>query len=200
MEPTFFASASEFRRWLRHHHGTATELWGGFYKKGSGRPSITWPESVDEALCVGWIDGLRKSLGADAYMIRFTPRKPGSNWSTVNTKRAEELTEAGRMRPAGLRAFEARDPKKSGVYSFEQRKQAELTPEGLDRFKRHAAAWRFFESQPPGYRRIVVFWVMSAKQEATRTRRLDTLIADSAAGRRIAMMRRLAASGARPRT
>jgi uncharacterized protein YdeI (YjbR/CyaY-like superfamily) len=144
---------------------------------------------VDEALCFGWIDGLRKSLDADRYMIRFTPRKPTSVWSSVNVKRAGELIRLGRMQPAGLAAFEARDPKRSGVYSFEQRRAPQLTPELEKRFRANRAAWEFFEAQPPGYRKIVTWWIVSAKQEATRERRLDTLIRESAAGRRIDFMR-----------
>jgi len=190
MKPTFFETPAAFRRWLKPHHKAERELWVGFHKKSSGRPSITWPESVDEALCFGWIDGVRKALDAHSYVIRFTPRKPDSAWSTVNTRRAQALIESGRMQPAGLRALKARDPEKSGVYSFEQRKNATLSAQQEERFRANTAAWRFFESQPPGYRKTAVFWVVSAKQEATRLRRLDTLIADSEAGRRIALLRR----------
>lgn len=190
MKPRFFPTPADFRRWFEKHHADTPELWVGFYKKASGHPSITWPDSVDEALCVGWIDGLRKSIDDDSYMIRFTPRKPGSTWSAVNTRRAKELIDSGRMRPAGLRAFEGRDPEKTNLYSFEQRQSAVLEPALLKRFKANAKAWQYFESQPPGYRRIAMFWVMSAKQEATRARRLDTLIRDSAAGLRIAPLRR----------
>jgi uncharacterized protein YdeI (YjbR/CyaY-like superfamily) len=189
MKPVFFARPEDFRRWLAAHHQSATELWVGFHKKGSRRPTITWPESVDEALCFGWIDGVRKSLDADSYVIRFTPRKPGSTWSSVNTRRATALVESGRMQPAGRRAFDARDPKKSGVYSFE-RAAAELSAAAAARFRANAKAWAFFQSQPPGYRKTAVHWDVSAKQEATRERRLDTLIADSAAGLRIGPLRR----------
>ena len=187
--PTFFETPSQFRRWLETHHQSAAELWVGYHKKGTGRPSLTWAESVDEALCFGWIDGLRKSVDADSYMIRFTPRRRGSIWSQVNTRRAQELIAAGRMRTAGLRAFEARNPERSGVYSFE-RPAARLTPDMEARFKAEGRAWQFFESQPPGYRRTALHWVTSAKREETRLRRLDTLIADSAAERRIAPLRR----------
>ena len=190
MTPTFFAIPKDFRKWLEKHHADTSELWVGFYKKDSGRPSITWPESVDEALCVGWIDGLRKSIDAHSYMIRFTPRKPGSIWSAVNTRRAKDLIELGRMAAAGLRAFEGRDPKKTNLYSFEQRKAAALDPAFEKRFKANREAWTFFQSQPEGYRRIAIFWVTSAKQEETRARRLDTLIRDSAAGLRIGPLRR----------
>ena len=190
MQPTFFATAAEFRRWLKRHHRSERELWVGFHKKSSGRPSLSWPESVDEALCFGWIDGVRRTVNGESYAIRFTPRRSGSTWSAVNTRRAEELIREGRMQPAGLRAFEARDPEKSGVYSFEQRTAARLSPEAEAQFRANPAAWSFFESQPPGYRRTAVWWVVSAKRESTRARRLETLIEDSAASRRIAPLRR----------
>jgi uncharacterized protein YdeI (YjbR/CyaY-like superfamily) len=190
MKPRFFPTAEKFRDWLEKHHADTSELWVGFHKKDSGRRSITWPESVDEALCVGWIDGLRKSIDAHSYMIRFTPRKPGSIWSAVNTRRAGELLEAGRMRPAGRRAFERRDPKKTNLYSFEQRQAAELDPESAKRLEANRVAWKFFQSQPEGYRRTAIFWVMSAKQAETRARRLETLIRDSTAGLRVPPLRR----------
>ena len=190
MEPTFFATPADFRRWLRKHHRAERELWVGFHKRKTGRPSLTWPESVDEALSFGWIDGLRKSVDGESYMIRFTPRKSGSTWSSVNTRRAKELSRSGKMQPAGLRAFEARDEENSGIYSFEQRKQVQLSKEAAARFKASRPAWTFFESQPPWYRRTAIFWVMSAKREETRQRRLKTLIDDSAAGRRIGPLRR----------
>lgn len=190
MRPTFFATPAEFRRWLAAHHKSERELWVGFHKKASGRPSITWPESVDEALCFGWIDGVRRTIDAESYVIRFTPRKTGSTWSTVNTRRAEELQRAGRMKPAGRRAFEARDPEKSGIYLFEQRNNAKLTAEAAAQFKANHKAWSFFEKQPPGYRKTALWWVVSAKREDTRARRLETLIEDSAAARRIGLLRR----------
>lgn len=186
----FFASPLEFRRWLAEHHQSARELWVGFHKKATGRPSLTWPQSVDEALSFGWIDGIRRSFGADAYVIRFTPRKRGSIWSNVNIARAKALIEEGRMQAAGLRAFEARDEKKSGIYSFEQRASAKLSPAELKQFRANRSAWTFFESQPAGYRKTAIFWVVSAKRPATRDRRLTTLIADSAAGHRLAPLRR----------
>lgn len=189
IKPTFFATPADFGRWLKQHHSKKQELWVGFHKKSSGRPSITWPESVDEALCFGWIDGLRKSIDAERYMIRFTPRKTTSVWSSANTKRAGELIREGRMQPAGLTAFKARNPQRSGIYSFEQRAEPALTPELTARFQAKRAAWEFFEGQPPGYRKIVTWWIVSAKQEATRERRLDILIRESAAGRRIDFMR-----------
>jgi uncharacterized protein YdeI (YjbR/CyaY-like superfamily) len=195
VRPTFFATPGEFRRWLERHHESEGELWVGFHKKGSGRPSMTWPESVDEALCFGWIDGVRKAVDGERYAIRFTPRKRGSTWSLVNTRRVEELIRGRRMQPSGLRAFEARDADKSGAYSFEQRTAARLGAEAEARFRANRAAWRFFESQPPGYRKTAIWWVVSAKREATRERRLQTLIEDSAAGRRIAPLRRGGGSG-----
>lgn len=183
--PTFFASAADFRQWLEQHHATATELWVGYYKKASGRGGMVYPEAVDEALCFGWIDGLTKSLDADRYMQRFTPRKPGSNWSNVNVRHVARLTAAGRMRPAGLAAFAARDEKKTGVYSFEQR--PENFPAALQKiFRANRTAWTFWQKQPAGYRRTAIWWVISAKQETTRNRRLAQLIAVSADHRRLA--------------
>jgi len=185
--PTFFATPAEFRAWLEEHHAAETELLVGFYKKGSGKPSITWPESVDEALCYGWIDGVRRSLGDDAYTIRFTPRKKRSFWSNVNIRRAGELIAEGRMRPAGLVAFEARTGERSGVYSFEQKDQERVVFDEAQarQFQGDAKAWGFFQAQPPWYRRTATWWVISAKKEETRAKRLATLIADSAAGRPI---------------
>jgi uncharacterized protein YdeI (YjbR/CyaY-like superfamily) len=188
--PTFFATRAAFRRWLARHHASASELWVGFYKKGSGRPSITWPESVDEALCFGWIDGVRRSIDQDSYVIRFTPRTRQSRWSLVNTRRAEELARLGRMRPAGQRAFDARDAGKSGAYSFERRETPSLTADETMRFRANRDAWTYFSAQPPGYRRVATWWVVSARRDDTRVRRLATLIDDSAAGRRLGPMRR----------
>ena len=190
MKPVFFATPADFRRWLKKHHKSTAELLVGFYKKGSGRPSITWPESVDEALCFGWIDGVRRSLDDESYTIRFTPRRPGSNWSLINIRKVEALIRDGRMEPAGLEAFKARDEAKSGVYSFEQRENAKLDRKAEARFKANRAAWKFFQAQPPGYRKIAAFYVMSAKREETRERRLKILIEESAAGQRIGMLRR----------
>jgi uncharacterized protein YdeI (YjbR/CyaY-like superfamily) len=190
MKPTFVPTPEAFRRWLERHHETESVLLVGFYKTGSGRPSITWPESVDEALCFGWIDGVRKAIDAESYCIRFTPRKRGSTWSVVNMRKARELIASGRMRPAGLRAFERRDPGTSGTYSFEQRAAVRLSPEAEALFQANAAAWSFFQSRPPGYRKTATWWVVSAKQEATRMRRLRTLIEDSAAGRKVGPLRR----------
>ena len=184
-EPTFFAAPEDLRAWLEQHHASAVELWVGFYKKGSGRPSITWPESVDEALCFGWIDGVRKSLGADSYVIRFTPRRPGSIWSAVNIARVADLSGQGRMRPAGLATFAARQEARSAVYAHEQRERAALDAEAEQQFRASPAAWEFFSSQPAWYRRSAAWWVISAKRPETRAKRLATLIDDSAHRRTI---------------
>ena len=185
MKPRFFASPQDFRAWLEEHHDTAAELWVGFHRKGSGRPSITWPEAVDEALCFGWIDGVRKRIDETRYTNRFSPRRRGSNWSAVNVKRAEELVDRGLMRPAGLEAFRARKADRSGVYSYEQRKAAALDPPDERRFRTNRKAWTFFQSSPPSYRQAAVWWVISAKREETRQRRLARLIEDSAHGRTV---------------
>lgn len=185
MRPTFFATPSEFRAWLEEHHDTSRELWVGYYKKSSGRPGITWPESVDEALCFGWIDGVRRSIDDERYTNRFTPRKPRSTWSAVNIARAKELVELGRMHPAGLAAFEARTDDRSAIYSYEQRHQAKLDDDLERQFRANAEAWEYFQSRPPSYRKAAVYWVTSAKKEETRRRRLATLIDDSAHGRTV---------------
>ena len=185
MKPAFFATPADFRAWLESHHATAAELLVGFHRKGSGKPSITWPESVDEALCFGWIDGVRRSLGDTAYTIRFTPRRPTSIWSAINVARVAELTESGRMREAGRRAFAARTPERTGIYSFERRKRAKLSKEQDRRLRLHREAAAFFDAQPPGYRAAAIHWIISAKRPETQDRRLDQVIADSAAGRRI---------------
>jgi uncharacterized protein YdeI (YjbR/CyaY-like superfamily) len=184
VEPIFFPTPADFRKWLRRYHNTAEELWVGFYRKQSGRPSITWPESVDEALCVGWIDGIRKRLDAQSYMIRFTPRRRGSIWSAVNIKRVTVLTNEKRMQPAGLAAFGERRENKSGIYSYEQRSE-QLPEPYASRLKKEKAAWEFFHAQPPSYRKAIGWWVVSAKQEETRQKRLAKLIAESARGRRL---------------
>ena len=185
MGPTFFPTPEDLRAWLAENHDRERELLVGFYKVGSGKPSITWPQSVDEALCYGWIDGVRRSLGEEAYTIRFTPRKAKSTWSAVNIARVAELSAEGRMRPAGLAAFQAREESNSRIYAYENRDKAVFDPALEERFRANETAWSFFQAQPPGYRKTATFWVASAKQEATRLRRLDQLIADSAAGRRI---------------
>lgn len=190
MAPTFFSTGAAFRRWLARHHDSATELWVGYYKKASGKPSITWPESVDEALCYGWIDGLRKSVDDVRYMIRFTPRRPASTWSQVNIRRAHALIRQKRMRAAGRRAFEARDRRRT-PYSFENRPST-LPPRYLARLKANRDAWRFFRAQPPWYRRSCAGWILSAKREDTRERRLAMLIRDSARGRTVVPLTRTA--------
>lgn len=183
--PVFFETPAAFRAWLRTHHAQRDEVWVGFYKRASGRPSITWPQSVDEALCFGWIDGIRRSLDDTRYAIRFTPRRPQSTWSAVNIRRVKELIRLGRMQPAGLHAFEARADEKTALSSYEQRKTARLEASDERRFKANAKAWAFFDAQPPWYRRIAVYWVVSAKRPETRERRLAALIADSARGRTV---------------
>jgi len=174
--PKFFAAPADWRAWLEKHHADTPELWVGFYKRQSGRPSITWPDSVDGALCFGWIDGVRKSLDAISYMIRFTPRKPRSTWSAINIKRVGELKRLGLMHAAGLAAFERRDGDRSAIYAYEQRKAAKLSPEFEKRFRKQAEAWKFFQSQAPWYQRTSTYWVISAKKEETRVKRLATLL------------------------
>ncbi len=184
MSPAFFETPADFRAWLAEHHAAATELLVGFYKKGSGRPSLTWPESVDEALCYGWIDGVRRGVDAGSYTVRFTPRKAGSIWSSVNIEKVRVLTELGRMQPAGLAAFEARKADRSGVYSHEQGDVAMPEPY-LGLLRADAAAWAFFERQPASYRKAASWWVASAKKDETRRKRLDALVAFSAQGERV---------------
>ena len=183
--PVFFATPSEFRAWLQEYHATTRELWVGYYKKASGRPSITWPESVEEALCYGWIDGLRKSIDDASYMIRFTPRKPDSNWSAVNIRRVGELTEQDRMQPAGLAAFARRQDETSAIYSYEQREQASLDKAEEQQLRANPDAWQFFQDQPRSYRQAAIRWVLSAKKAETRQSRLARLIDDSAQGRTV---------------
>ena len=192
MEPTnviIFATPAEFRAWLAANHATADELWAGYYKKSSGRPSMSWPEAVDQALCYGWIDGIRKSLDDISYANRFTPRRKGSHWSAVNIRRAQELIEQGLMQPAGLAAFEARDAARDEKYSYERQMAAFDTAYETE-VRANVAAWAYWEAQPPHYRRGAAHWVISAKREETRRKRLATLIADSAAGRWIGLYRR----------
>jgi uncharacterized protein YdeI (YjbR/CyaY-like superfamily) len=186
--PAFYATSEEWRAWLEAHHADAREHWVGFHKRGTGRASITWPESVDQALCFGWIDGVRKRVDDERYMIRFTPRKASSKWSRVNVARVAELERAGLMRPAGLAAFAART--EEGTYSYEQREAAAFDPERERRFRAEEAAWAWFSAQPPWYRRTATHWVMSAKRDDTRDRRLARLIEDSAAGRAVGPLRR----------
>ena len=190
VKPKFFKSPSDFRKWLAVHHANAKELLVGFYKKGTGKQSITWPESVDEALCFGWIDGIRRRIDDDSYSIRFTPRKASSTWSAVNIGRVNELIREGRMAPAGEKAFAARKENRSGIYSYEQR-SAELIEPYAGKLRRNKAALKFFASQPPSYRKAANWWVISAKQEETRLRRLEKLISLSAAGQTIPQFTRL---------
>ena len=184
MKPTFFATPAAFRAWLKKNHKTADELIVGFYKKSSGKPSIDWPQSVDEALCFGWIDGIRRSLGDDAYTIRFTPRRPGSNWSAINIARMAELTRLKRVQPAGLAAFAKRTEAKSRIYHYEQKDEPIFDPALAKIFKANKKAWAFFGALPPAYRKGETRWVHEAKQEATRLRRLDKLMAACESGRR----------------
>lgn len=189
MKPLFFATPADWRKWLEHNHEHQKELLVGFHKRGSGKPSITWPESVDGALCFGWIDGVRRSLDESSYTIRFTPRRARSIWSKVNVKRAGELIASGLMQSAGLKAFEARQQERSGVYSFEQ-DEIKFDEIQEEQFKREKTAWRFFQSQAPWYRRTATYWVTSAKREETKAKRLRILIEDSTAGRTIGPLTR----------
>jgi uncharacterized protein YdeI (YjbR/CyaY-like superfamily) len=188
-KPIFFKSAQEFYDWLEEHGETESEVYVGFYKTHTGKRAMTWSESVDQALCHGWIDTRANSIDEDRYMQRFTPRRPGSNWSKINVEKMAKLTEAGLMRPAGLAAFEGRTDDKTGVYSFE-RENAALPPEYEERLRANPAAAEYFDSRPPWYRRTAIHLIMSAKREETRLRRLIQLIEDSAAGRDIKQLRR----------
>jgi uncharacterized protein YdeI (YjbR/CyaY-like superfamily) len=182
MKAKFFRTPADFRAWLEERHARSSELLVGFYKRESGKPSITWHESVGEALCFGWIDGVRRRVDEMSYTVRFTPRKPGSTWSTVNIERVKTLAAEGRMQPAGSRAYQARRSNKSGVYSYEQRPE-QLVPPYAGMLARHPAAKKFFSAQAPSYRRAAIWWVISAKQEETRLRRAGTLIELSAQGK-----------------
>lgn len=182
--PIFFRGPKDFRAWLAKNHDKAAELWIGYWKKSTGKPSLTWPETVDEVLCFGWIDGVRKTIDADSFKQRVTPRRARSIWSRINVGRVEALTAEGRMMPAGHAAFAKRDS--TGVYSYEQGRAAGLGPNEEAILKKNRKAWDFFQAQPPGYRRLAGWFVMSAKRDDTRQRRLKTLISDSAAGRRLA--------------
>lgn len=186
--PLFFESQEVFREWLRNNYTSSSELLVGFYKVKSGKKSMTWSESVDQALCFGWIDGIRKSINQESYCIRFTPRRPDSVWSNVNIQKVDQLTKLGLMRPAGLAAFQRRKKDQSGIYEYEQQKEA-FDQAYLATFKANKKAWDNFMSMPKYYHKVVVRWVMSAKQEQTRKRRLDQLIADSEAGLKIKQMR-----------
>ncbi len=186
----YFASAEELRDWFDANHGTASELWLGYYKKATGRPTVTWSDAVDEALCVGWIDSVRYSIDAERSAQRFTPRRKGSIWSAINVAKVATLAEQGRMRPAGIAAFEARDPAKTAIYSYEALQAAAFRPEELARFQADEAAWADWERRPPSYQRQATHWVTSAKREETRARRLDEVIRESAAGRNPKPLRR----------
>ena len=183
--PRFFPTPKHFRSWLAKYHDRADNLWVGYYRKDSGRRSITWPESVDEALCYGWIDGIRKKVDDVSYKVRFTPRRPKSIWSAVNISRVAVLTGEGRMQPPGVAAFARRDEQKSRRYSFENRATAKLSARHEREFRRDPLAWKFFKSQPPGYRRLAAWWVVSARRTETRRARLERLITVSRARRRI---------------
>ncbi len=184
-EPRFFATPAEFRAWFAAHHAAERELIVGFYKRQTGRPSITWPESVDEALCFGWIDGVRRSIDGDAYTIRFTPRRPESNWSKVNIARVAALEAEGRMTEAGRAAYARRRIDQTRTASYEQETPAVLTPEEEALLRADVAAARDFDARPPWYRRTVVHWIVSARRLETRARRLQQLIAACAAGQPI---------------
>ncbi len=189
MEPIFFKSPREFYDWLEEHHETESEVYLGMYKKHTGKRAMSWSEAVDQALCFGWIDGRANAIDEDRYMQRFTPRRRGSNWSKINIAKVAKLTEAGLMRAAGLAAFERRGDDRSGVYSFE-RENAGLPTEYEERLRANDAAAEYFDAKPPWYRRTAAHWVMSAKREDTRERRLGQLIEDSAAGLDIKPLRR----------
>ena len=187
MMPVFFESPAALRHWLEKNHATARELIVGFYKKHTGRPSLTWPELVDQVLCFGWIDGIRRSIDADRWTIRITPRKPDSTWSRINVGRVAELTRLGLMKPEGLKAFNARTVKNTGIYTYENR-PPKFAPAYQRPFKANAKAWEFFSVQPPGYQRLMTGWVMQAKKEETREKRLAQLIKACVAQKRLDLM------------
>lgn len=189
-EPIFFSSPEEWRAWLEEHHATEPEVWVGYWKKHTGRPSLTWSQAVDQALCFGWIDTLLRRIDDERHQQRFVPRRPGSNWSKVNVEKIERLTAEGLMRPAGIAAWEARREDRTGIYAFEQAEEPQLAPEQEERFRAHPEAWAWFTAQAPGYQRAARHWVASAKRPETREKRLATLIEDSANGLRIKSQRR----------
>lgn len=189
MKVKFFSSQAEFRKWLEKNHDSASELFVGFHKKASGKKSITYPEALDEALCFGWIDGVRRSIDETSYTTRFTPRKPKSIWSLVNVRHVERLKKAGLMHPAGLAAFEKRDPKRTGIYSFEN-EPVRLSPAYEKKFRQNKKAWKFFEEQPAGYKKLMIFRIMSGKKEETRLRRLEQTIEVSEKGLRMGLMKK----------
>ncbi|MDQ5845514.1 MAG: YdeI/OmpD-associated family protein [Acidobacteriota bacterium] len=182
MKIKFFKTPADFRKWLQTHHTSVAELWVGYYKKDSGKPSITWPESVDEALCFGWIDGLRKSVDDVSYTIRFTPRRKRSVWSSVNINRANALIKQRLMQPAGLKAFAARKEYRSGIYTYEQR-SVELPDPYASELKKNSVAWKYFNEQRASYRKAITWWILSAKKKETRLKRLGQLIEHSSKGR-----------------
>lgn len=185
MQPTFFKTPADFRKWLEKNHNKETELLVGFYKTATGRQSITWPESVDQALCFGWIDGVRKSLGEESYTIRFTPRKANSIWSAVNINKMENLLAKGLVKPEGVAAFEKRKEEKSRIYSHERKEDAVLSEEFESAFKANNAAWDFFIKQAPSYRKVMIHYIMTAKQEKTRLNRFEQLVTASEQGKRV---------------
>jgi uncharacterized protein YdeI (YjbR/CyaY-like superfamily) len=187
MNLIFFKTSADFGKWLKKYHSVEKELWVGFYKKTSGKKSITYPESLDQAISYGWIDGLKKSIDEISYMQRFTPRKPSSIWSKVNLNRIEELKKLGLVHPAGLKIYEARDKNKIEKYSFE-REKSEFDESLLKIFRDNTKAWDFFSAQPPSYRKVAVFWVSSAKKDETRVKRLTALILDSENHKRLAIV------------
>lgn len=189
IDPTFFRTPADFRAWLKKNHKNESVLWVGYYKRATGKPSVTWGEAVDEALCYGWIDGARRSFGDDAYVIRFTPRKPRGVWSGRNIERVKVLKAEDRMRKAGLDAYAHKDVHADSGYAVGDRPDA-LPEEMIAEFKKHADAWTFYASQPPGYRKQTTAWVTGAKRDETRQRRLATLIDESANGLRIKKLRR----------
>lgn len=198
MDVVFFATTAELRRWFTNHHASTHELWIGFYKKDSGRGGVTYREALDLALCYGWIDGVRRKVDDVSYTNRFTPRKPRSNWSAINVKRVRELKELGLMRRPGLEAFERRDAGAANSYSYE-RATAQLPPAFIRTFRQSPKAWKFFQAQPPYYRRLATWWVISAKRDETRARRLARLIDDSANEQRLSMLSPNAGTGGSPR-
>ena len=189
-EPLWFDGPEGWRGWLEAHHETAAEVWLGMYKKRSPRHNMTWSEAVDEALCFGWIDGVMHRIDDERHAQRFTPRRPGSNWSAVNVAKVEALRAAGRMRPAGEAAFALRRDDRTAIYTYEQRDESALAPEQRAALDAVPEAAAFFDAQPPGYRRLAVHWVVSAKKPETRERRLAQLVADSGAGLRLKQFRR----------
>lgn len=188
-KPVFFVTQEDFRKWLENNHDKQEELWVGYYKVGTGKPSINWPQSVNQALCFGWIDGLRRSIDKESYKIRFTPRRPKSIWSAVNIDRVKELKEQGLMHPPGLTAFAKREEEKSRIYSHE-RKHAKLPKEWEEKIRENKKAWKFYKEQAPSYRKAATHWIISAKQETTRLKRLNQLISDSENGLKVKPLRR----------